>query len=256
MAPPRVIPVPFATDTLDQLAADLSALPGAAGGDLAAALVLLPGSRACRDLGHLLLERAAGGVVLLPRIVTPTRWALEMATATGLDADRIPDDRLRPLVLAPRLARLPWLAERPESAPGLARELVAFFDEARLAERPELLDADGPDAASLPGVRPAEAPVVAQDLARVREAWRLYREVVPRDGVDRLVDLSRALRRQPPAPRQRPRMALAAGFGRIDVVRGRLLRAALDTGEDGRLYVPTAAAGLARAFVATWGREP
>ncbi|MBE0566057.1 MAG: hypothetical protein IH621_08880, partial [Krumholzibacteria bacterium] len=101
----QVLTVPFAADLLAHVAGELlAALPGAADGDLADALVLLPSARACRDLEHRLLERSGREALLLPRLLTDTQWADELAAGLGLDDDDLPDDRIRPLLLARRLA--------------------------------------------------------------------------------------------------------------------------------------------------------
>ena len=78
-------------------------------------------------------------------------------------------------------AALPWLAERPEAAPGLAAELVTLFDEVRLARRDAWV-LEGADDEAL--VRACLAHFFRQDASYagfvelVREDWlkRLFAE--------------------------------------------------------------------------------
>ena len=102
--PPRIFRIPFADNLLQRLAVDLlGSLPGADSGDLTGGLVLLPSSRACRTLQHELLEKSGRNTMLLPRIVTVTQWAGEMAAALGLtSADH---GSLEPFEGRPRLAQ-------------------------------------------------------------------------------------------------------------------------------------------------------
>ena len=249
--------IAFQENTLQVLARDLlAALPGSPRGDLSAALVLLPSARACRSLGHAILEASGRDTLLLPRIQTVTQWSGEMEAALGLAGDKAPDNRTRPLILAPHLAALPWLADNPESAPGLARELIGFFDEARLHDQAELLldPARLDDLQTM--VSAAEADVLVQDMSRVHEAWAIYRGLVPLDETDRLVRLSRALVADPPQPLTRPELVIVAGFARVDPMRAGLLKVALDGADEGRVYVPSAKGDLAELFLTTWGAEP
>ena len=48
---------------------------------------------------------------------------------------------------------------------------------------------------------------------------------------------------------------VVAGFGRIDPVSAELLRAALDKGEEGHLYLPAGKSFLSRLFLATWSPD-
>jgi ATP-dependent helicase/nuclease subunit B len=244
-------------DTLQVLAGDLlGLLPGAPRGDLSAALVLLPSTRACRSLGHAILEASGRDTLLLPRIQTVTGWAREMAAACGLDPDAGPDPRSRPLILAPQLAVLPWLSENPESAPGLARELIALFDEVRLHDQAELLlDPERIDEL-LAMTGAAEAAVLGQDMTRVHEAWRLYRELVPHDGTDDLIALAAALGAAAAQSEPPHAVVIAAAFSLVDPTRASLLKAALASGHESRLYLPEADGLLARLFLATWGERP
>jgi len=249
--------IPFQANTQRRLAADLLAeVGGAATGDLSSAVVLLPSARACRSLGHAILEASGRDTLLLPRIQTITQWAQEMAVVAGIAGDAGPDNRVRPLILAPQLARLPWLADNPESAPGLARELIEFFDEARFHRQTELLldPARLSELQALAGAAAAE--VVAQDMSRVHEAWVLYRAAVPRDETDQLVELADALATRLPSLRRPPELVVVAAFSRVDPTRASLLRSALACGAAGRLYLPTATGPLARHFLASWGAAP
>ena len=131
--PPHIRRIPFADNLLRCLAVDLlEALPGKDSGDLTGALVLLPSTRACRTLQHELLDESGRDTLLLPHIVTVAQWADEMVVHLGLAAAELPDDRVRPLILARKLMTLPWLRDNPESAPGLAAEFIGLFDEIRL----------------------------------------------------------------------------------------------------------------------------
>ena len=60
---------------------------------------------------------------------------------------------------------------------------------------------------------------------------------MPHDSADRLADLAQALEAGG-VPGSAPELVVVAGFGRIDPVRAELLRAALDKGMEGRLYLP------------------
>jgi ATP-dependent helicase/nuclease subunit B len=254
--PPRICRIPFADNLLRRLAEDLlAALPGAETGDLTGGLVLLPSSRACRTLQHELLDAALRkldlGSLLLPRIVTVSQWADQMAMAIGLESADLPDDRVRPLILARKLMTLPWLAERRENAPGLAGEFIGFFDEVRLHGQENLLLDPQAKERVLEKAVPAEAEVVAEDLRRIHEVWACYRSLVPRDSVDRITDLARALDAQGvrgPAPE----LVVVAGYNRVDPVRGELLRGALGKGAESRLYLPDVSTHLSRLFQETW----
>ncbi len=240
--PSRIRRIPFADNLLHRLAVDLpAALPGADEGDLTGGLVLLPSSRACRTLQHELLDeslrKSGRDTLLLPRIVTAGQWADEQAAALGLGNVDPPDDRIRPLILARKLMNLPWLEDNRESAPGLAVEFIRFFDEVRLHRKEHLLlDPEAVDQV-LEHAAPAEAEIIAGDLRRVHEVWEYYRRLVPHDSVDRLADLALALETRG-APGPAPELVVVAGFGRIDPVRAELLRAALEKGEDGQIYLP------------------
>ncbi|MEN8006470.1 MAG: PD-(D/E)XK nuclease family protein [Candidatus Krumholzibacteriota bacterium] len=253
--PPRICHIPFSDNLLRRLAADLPAdLPGTGTGNLTGALVILPSSRACRTLQHELLDESGRDTLLLPRIMTVTQWADEMAAGLGLTAADLPDDRVRPLILARKLMTLPWLRDNRESAPGLAAEFIGLFDEIRLHRRELLLlDPRGSDRV-LEMSATAEAEIIAGDLRRIHEVWGHYRRLVPRDSVDRLADLAQALAAGG-VPGQAPDLVAVAGFGRIDPVRAELLRAALDHGGDSRLYLPAATSRLSRLFQATWSPD-
>jgi len=253
--PPHIRRIPFADNLLRCLAVDLlEALPGKDSGDLTGALVLLPSSRACRTLQNKLLDESGRDTLLLPGIVTVAQWADEMAAGLGLTAADLPDDRVRPLILARKLETLPWLQDSRESAPGLAAEFINFFDEARYHQLENLLM----DPASLDRVMEnapdAEAEIIAGDMGRIHEVWGHYRELVPRDSVDRLTDLAKVLA-SVGVPGPAPDLVVVAGFGRIDPVRAELLRSAMDKGQDSSLYLPEATSHLSRLFTATWSPD-
>ena len=253
--PPHIRRIPFADNLLRCLAVDLlEALPGKDSGDLTGALVLLPSSRACRTLQHELLDESGRDTLLLPHIVTVAQWADEMAVHLGLAAAELPDDRVRPLILARKLMTLPWLKDNPESAPGLAAEFIGLFDEIRL-HRLETLLLD-PEAGEqvLEKASPAEAEIIAGDLRRIHEVWGHYRRLVPRDSTDRLADLAQALEAGG-IPGTKPDLVVVAGFNRMDTVRAELLRAALGHGGESRLYLTESAGHLSRLFLATWSPD-
>lgn len=247
--------VEFRDHLLSRLADDLlSALPDAVQGDLSAALVVLPSARACRTLGHVLLEKSARDTLLLPRAVTPRQLLEEEAAVQGLPAVDLPDDATRPMILAHELEKLPWLQDRPENGPGLAREFLAFFDEARLYGRGDLLPGEGQVDQVVAQVvalgHPGAAEVLASDVKRLGEVWTLYRRVVPRDAVDLLVEAAAGAE-----GRARPARALVAvaGFGRLDPVTAQLVRVQAEGCDQAWLYQPAAEGLLARFFTATWG---
>jgi ATP-dependent helicase/nuclease subunit B len=252
---PRISRIPFADNLLRRLAEDLlTSLPGADSGDFTGGLVLLPSSRACLTLQHELLEQSGLNTLLLPRIVTVTQWADEMAAALGLTVADLPDDRVRSLILARRLMTLPWLQDNKESAPGLAAEFIGFFDEVRLNRRDDLiLDPANRDRV-VEKSPDAEAEIIEGDLRRIHEVWDIYRRLVPRDSVDRLQDEAAALAVSG-VPGPAPHLVVVAGFGRVDPVRAELLRAALDHGAEGRVYLPEVKGQLSRFFQATWSPD-
>ncbi len=236
--------------------------PDAARGDLTGALVILPSVRACATLRHELLERAAacaGGqptaALLLPDLLTPRQLVAQLAARLGLGGAlaAAPPDELRALLLASRLRELEWVARHPESAAGLAEELVRTFDEARRARAARLLEAGAPAPEADLGEGHRE--ILAQDLRRLREAFRLYRAVVPADSVDVLAAVAERLGADGsgwPGPTY-ARVAVA-GFSEVDAVTASVLRAALARGE-GHVFLAGCDDELSRAFVATF-RDP
>lgn len=191
--------------------------------DLASVLVLLPSQRACDQLGHVLFEKCGEPALVLPRIMTPQRLADHLATLLdGDEPDSWPAQSLRPLALAFRLTGLDWLRDRPEAALGLATELIALFDELRLAGREELVLDEGGDEALLAQAEIGAEEAVLADLERLRAAWRSYRDVLPQDQIDRrLKALAAAGRRWPGVE---PSLVVAAHLGRLDRSLAGLLR--------------------------------
>lgn len=221
------------------------------------ALVLLPSQRACVQLAHALLEQSDRPALVLPRFATPGQFIAELADladpAAAHRASDLPDLALRPLLLAPRLARLDWLRDRPEAAAGLAVELIALFDEVRLAR----LDApvlDARDDASLrAGAEPGAEEVLQADLERIRAAWRLYRELMPRDQIDHWRHgAERAGERWPGTP---PPLVVVAHLGRLHRVAADLLRALADAGSDVRWVTFAADDPRSLALLATYRDE-
>ena len=197
--------------------------------DFASFLVLLPSQRACGQLAHALLEAAGVSALILPRIMTPARLVDRLIGLGGAaDAEPLPHPALRPLLLAPRLAGLDWLRERPEAAPGLAQELVALFDEVRLARQDALVLQGADDEALLRHVESGAEDILLADLRRIRAAWRVYREALPEDPIDRQrVALDRA---RDGWPGEAPVMIAAAHLGRLDRVLVDLLQGLAATG--------------------------
>lgn len=257
---PQAVPLPLSAAPLASLAEALcTRLPGAAVGDFTGALVLLPSTRACRTLGQLVFERSGCDAVLLPRILTPAQLAVEAATAFGLPPDAgLPAERNRALILAHALVAGGWLDGPPETAPGLAQELVQTFDEIRRQRLADLLLNPARREAALArmAVRTAESESVAEELRSLQEAWRIYRGCIPGDGVDAQVCLADHLDKLPhgsPAwPVGRTALALAAGFTRLDPVTASPMRAALAAADTALVYIGSGDDGLSRRLLATW----
>jgi ATP-dependent helicase/nuclease subunit B len=257
---PQPVPLSLSESLLDAIAVDLrTRLPGAANGDFSGALVLLPSTRACRTLGQLIFEHAGHDAILLPRILTPAQLAIEAGIALGITEEAgTPADRSRALILTHALAAHEWLAARPESAPGLAQELVRTFDEVRLHGLADLLllpeNLEG--ALGRLAVRTAESETAINELERLHEAWRLYRTCVPHDHVDVLVRIAGRLERTDAAaagwPGANLELAVAAGFTRLDPVTAAPLRAALAAARNALVFVGTADDPLSRRLAATW----
>jgi len=208
------------------------------------ALVLLPSSRACGSLRHALLEVSGRDGLLLPAIETPAGLIERLAERLPERPPTAVPRPLRAAVLAPRLADVDWLRDRPGTAWGMAEELVRIFDELRRHELdPGDLDDGGPAAPELQ----------LRDVARVREAWRLYRDAVPRDGLDRereIVDAACTAARWPGPPVDD---LFAAGFSDLSPLAARLIRGAAHAAA--RAHMVGAAVGddpLTRLYLAAF----
>ena len=252
--------VPFAEPLLARLAADLTAQvrQGAIAPEFDGVQVLLPSQRACRTLEHLLLEASESAAMILPRLQTLEQWVADMALANGLATGNVPQDRNRALALAPRLGALP-LPVQPGSAPGLAAEFVRFFDQVRLCGRQAKVLTPQTESPQQDGeiLWPGGAwdDVVARNLHLIAQVWHLYRSVVPRDRIDRIVDLAALLARDPAlvwSRTLRPAQLWAAGFGHLERLPASILAAGLACPGEHRLYVPQQEGALDRAFLATW----
>lgn len=243
--------VAFQEDLLSRLAADLLAvIPASGQGDLSSCMVVLPSARACRTLGHILLEKSGLATLLLPRAVTPAQLVADQAAALGLDTAGVPDDAVRPVVLAHHLAQLDWLADRPENAPGLAREFLAFFDEARIHGRAGLLQGQQALETVLACGHSGAAEVLGKDVLRLGQVWELYRGVVPRDTVDLKVAAGAGAAERPlPAVD----FLAVAGVGLLDPATASLIRARADAAGQAWLYLPRCEGLTARFLAATWG---
>ncbi len=255
---PQPVPLPLAQSPLGAIADVLhTRLPGAAAGDFTGALVLLPSTRACRTLGHLILERAQGAALLLPRILTPNQMAQEAATALGVaTAADVPGERMRALILTHALVGGGWLQGPPETAPGLAQELVRTFDEIRRHRLADLLllPVNLEAALARMAVRDAEAESVTEELRSLHEAWRIYRDCVPNDRVDAQVQLCNRLEAGAALPWPGPglELAVAAGFTRLDPVTAAPMRAALAAAEASLVMLGVGDDPLSRRVLATW----
>jgi len=252
----------------------LRAPPQTAGADLAAGLVLLPSNRACNTLRHTLLTVSDQPSLLLPQVITPKHLEADLAARLGLLQKPTPPDDLRATLLTQRLIRLPWVAEHPEAAPGQAEELVALFDEIRVnrlgsdilnEEKTSGLDVEqyscgngdqeggssGEGQTRRTGVTSDVADVLLKkDLARVREAWRLYRDMIPYDARDRLLEVGQELSRQgwigPPFV-----WVVLAGFTQLDPATAVILQQLLSRVE-AHLFEPTAQDLLSRLFLTSF----
>lgn len=247
----EIRPIPFEHDLLACLADDILASD-----ELGRTLVLLPSSRACRTLGHILLERSGREALLLPRVLTPGQLEQELGLALGLADDGLPGDRTRPLILAHRLRDEPWLKDRSESAPGLAQEFLEIFDLIRAYGLQDRLL--GPDAdrewTAVVGARAAEQQEA--ELSRIRRVWSLYRQVVGRDAVD----WRRELAAQVGAPESRGMVrtvahadhVLVAGFANLDPLRAAVFKAVGAAVNGAVLYTPETGDRLSLFFTSTW----
>lgn len=257
---PQLVPLSLAAAPLGAIADELCArLPGAARGDFTGALVLLPSTRACRTLGHLVLERAGREALLLPRILTPNQLAQEASTALGVAAAAdAPGERMRALILTHALVGADWLQGPPETAPGLAQELVRTFDEIRRHRLADLLllPANLDAALARMQVREAEAESVAVELRSLHDAWCIYRSCVGHDRVDAQVQLAGRLEAGAagalPWPGRRLELAIAAGFTRLDPVTAAPLRAALAAAATSLVMVGVGDDPLSARMLATW----
>ncbi len=219
-------------------------------------LVLLPSSRACRTLEHVLLDEVPEPALLLPRIMTLSQWITGAVLEAGLPWEDLPDPLIRPLVLAPLLAARPWLEDQPESAPGLAAEFIDLFDQVRLERRDGLLlRGTGPDNEGKLSGGGADAHTILQDVDRIREVWGLYRRVIPRDRTDMLVELATGFEEGRRSPLAVAGQVCAGGFGRLTHIHACLLTAALTSGASARLYLPEPSSPLDGDYCATWGDE-
>ena len=276
----QTIRIPFSDNLLTRLGTDLLLVlqgeqPGNQEGDLSGGLVLLPSARACKTLGRILLEQSGRDTLLLPRILTVEQWAAEAALGLGKSTLGLPDDRVRPLLLAHGLTHgspkgssegspkgrspVSWLAARPENAPALAAELLDFFDEVRRHRLDSTLFTADSLETVLALAGPQEAEIIASDLGKARQAWNIYREAVPEDRTDSISETAAALAANAAggasAPGRTYNLVIAAGFARVDPVRADLLRAALASGKQSRLYLPekeSRLSRLSRLFLATW----
>ncbi|HOX24642.1 MAG TPA: PD-(D/E)XK nuclease family protein [Candidatus Krumholzibacteria bacterium] len=249
--PLQLDPLPLGEPILPALSRWLLAhRPGPAPEDLASVLVLLPSSRACGQLAHALGEASSTAALLLPRILTPARLADHLADLLGLDGGDLPDPALRPLLLGPRLACLDWLRGRPEAAPGIAGELLALFDEVRLARQEDLVLAGRDDARVLGHAEEGGEDALLADLDKVRVAWRLYREILPHDHVDRRREASERAGRHWPGGL--PALVAAAHLGRLDRMTADLLASLVERGVPTHWLTASADDPRSRLLLATY----
>ncbi|MBC8424224.1 PD-(D/E)XK nuclease family protein [bacterium] len=233
--------IPFDTPFLPALA---RLLLDACGDRLPRALVLLPSSRACGSLRHALLEASGGDGLLLPRILKPGDLVEELAGRLGVDETvAVPPD-LRAEVLAPRLTDLAWIHDRPGAAAGTAEQLMRIFDELRRSEQdPGALDDGGP----------AAPEPMRRDVARVREAWRLYRTAVPRDDLDRELAVVAAAAEAASWPGAPVGDLFVAGFSDLDSLGAQLIRIVAAASETAHLLgFSPGEADLTRLFLTSY----
>ena len=258
---------PFEKDLLNHLASDLQAsLTEAKNNNFSDATVILPSSRACQTLGHVLLESQPFNTLLLPRTITMTQVMEELSVALGLSSKNYPDDVVRPLILAHHLRDESWLAGRPESAPGLAEEFVSLFDEVRLHGQSKEILEEGPldDLTAL--VAPEAASDLESDLLRIRRVWEIYRECVGPDSVDLICQITAkvdeiaedesSMAFQALKNAFGPKMLMVAGFANLDPMKAGLLRHMGHWSEEARLYLPELSTPLARFYASTWESSP
>ncbi len=188
-------------------------------------LVLLPAARAVDSLRHALLEVSNDDAVLLPDILTPDQLLAVIADRLDLAPPPVPD-RLRAPLLAGALRDADWLHRRPETVEGMAEELLAILDELREHE----LDPAAPSG--------ADEPLATRDLELLADAWRRYRGVVPRDGLDRRREAVDRLAADPVAPAVPPwQRVVVAGFVHLTPLWARLVRLVAERCPDGLLLV-------------------
>lgn len=244
---------PIEENLLVNLARDLNQLlPQSGQGDYSRALVVLPSSRACQTLGHILLETHQRDSLLLPKTITMSQLVAELKLAGGLDTSGLPDDLVRPLILAHRLRDEDWLEGRPESAPGLADEFVSLFDEVRLHGCTQEVLEDGPLEHLTQQVHAEAAADLETDLHRIRRVWQLYRQCVGRDQIDALCELGDMTSNDAVKAAFGFDVLLVAGFANMDPVRASLLKALAEWSPESRLYLPETEDPLATFFTDTW----
>jgi len=246
---------------LEHLAAHLNqVLPDSKNGDFSQGMVVLPSSRACQTLSHILLEKHSLDSLILPRTLTMSQLVGELNSALGLTGDFLPDDLARPLALAHRLRSEDWLEGRPESAPGLADEFVNLFDEARLHGCTEAVLENGPISDLVEKVHVEAAHDLEADILKIRQVWQLYREIIGKDRIDALVQLSLILkddsrRYASIKPAFENSLLMVAGFANMDPVRAEILRSMGQWSTESRLYLPEISSPLGRFFTETWSNS-
>ena len=234
--------IPFERPFLATLAAELLQREG---DGLPRTLVLLPSSRAARSLNHALLEASGCEALVLPVVTTPGGWVRELAERLGIDREPFPA-ALRAEWLARTLADLEWLAHTKESAPGLAAEFVALFDDMR---RHGLDPAD-------PAAAGGADDLLMSDVDHVRDAWRCYRPLIPWDDVDAEISVTSAVESAPHWPGRPFDSLWIAGFVDMSPLRARLLRAAAGYATRTVVALSDAATdGFAAAFLGTFRDE-
>ena len=231
---------------------DPDAAPEALAYSLPSCLVVLPSTRVCAALEHELLAASGAACLLLPQLSTPDRLLLHGASRLQLDTGGLPADDLRALLLARRLAETDWLRKAPETAAGLAEELILLFDEARLREVEIRMLGDDDLESLLTLDLPAAVEILADDLRHLREAWQLYRQVVPRDRCDLLREVIARIEVEG-WPGLAPELVVVAGFADLPPLRARLIRA-VAADRPLHLFSPAAADPLSQLFLATYRR--
>ncbi len=207
--------------------------------------IILPSTRAGASLAHALLELCGSEAILLPEITTPGHLVRDLADRLPAINRRPIADRIRSLVLTADLVQVEWLVDRPESAPGHAETLIRLFDDIRLAGRDPAQPLAGKD---------INDELLERDAVRVAEAWALYRQNIPFDSTDRIIEVVDAACGGNPWPGRPVQRLVVAGFVDLNPTWTRLLKAAAGHADEALLLLGGTATddSLLKRFLKTW----